>query len=385
MDPRITFAIVGCGGVARKHAQTLATQVPGARLAAVCDTNPARADEFASRFGVPAFHGITPMMRALGDSLHVVNVLTPSGYHAANVLELLDHGCKNVVVEKPMALTLEDAEEMIDKCGEAEARLFVVSQNRFNRPVQALHQALRAGRFGKLVSGTIRMRWCRPQRYYDESAWRGTWGLDGGVFANQAYHHLDLLTWLMGEADTLFAYTARQLANIECEDTGVAVLRFRNGAVGVIEATTATRPRDLEGSVSILGEHGAVVIGGFAADRLDTWEFAEPCPQDEVVRRDWALNPAGVQGYAHATYLGEVVRCVREDRPATVGGGDGLNCLRLIHGLYESSQAGSEIHLPTFVPSCSRLGKWKVDAGKAPATALARPHAASLLRPAAKK
>jgi UDP-N-acetyl-2-amino-2-deoxyglucuronate dehydrogenase len=361
LSDQIKFAIVGCGGIARKHADVLVNHVPGARLVAVCDKDPARVGKFAHEHRVEAYPSIRSLLKAKGDDIDVINILTPSGCHAENVLEAVAHGCRNVVVEKPMALVLDDAERMVDACDRAGTRLFVVAQNRYNRPIQAIRQAILAGRFGKIVAGTVRLRWCRKQAYYDESQWRGTWRMDGGVFANQAYHHVDLLSWLLGEVDSLFAYTARRLVSIEAEDTGVAALRFRDGALGILEATTATRPRDLEGSISILGEHGAVEIGGFAANKLKVWEFDSPDPSDEVTRQLLGENPANFPAYGHAAYLQEVVRCIREGRPPAVDGLEGVRCLRLIHAIYESAQAGSQIHVPTFTPRNSPLGSTRVD------------------------
>jgi len=368
MNGPVNFGIVGCGQISQKHADIIARRLPGARLVGVCDMNPERRAQMAAKYAVPAFASLEHMAATLGRQLHAVNVLTPSGYHADNVLEAVALGCKNIVVEKPMALTLEDAEEMIEACQRAGARLFVVAQNRCNRPVQALAQTLRAGRFGRLVEGTVRLRWCRKQSYYDASTWRGTWQLDGGVFANQAYHHIDLLTWLLGDVESVFAYTATQLADIEAEDTGTAVLRFRNGTLGIIEATTATRPRDLEGSISVLGEHGTVEIGGFSANKLKVWDFDPACAADEAVRHEQAENPANDPAYAHVAYLEEVVQCIRQNLPAMTDGRQGLKCLRLIHALYQSALTRSEIKLSSFRSSLSQLGKRPE---KRPRTALA--------------
>ena len=178
-----------------------------------------------------------------------------------------------------MALTLDDADAMIRACDAHGIKLFVVKQNRFNVPVVKLREALDAGRFGKLVMGTVRVRWCRHQDYYDQDAWRGTWALDGGVLSNQASHHVDLLEWMMGDVESVFAHGATALVDIETEDTAVVrAASSRNGALGVIEATTAARPRDLEGSISILGENGTVEIGGFAVNEMQTWNFTTERP-----------------------------------------------------------------------------------------------------------
>ena len=258
----IKFALIGCGRIAQRHAEILGTgKVPGARLAAVCDTVEARARAFGEKYAVPFFTDYHRMMHALGAETDVINIATPSGTHASICLDLAPYG-KDLVVEKPMALTLPDADAMINACDRAGVRLFVVKQNRYNVPVRKLREAVEASRFGKLVLGTVRVRWCRTQQYYDQDSWRGTWADDGGVFANQASHHVDLLQWMMGDVESVFARSATRLVDIEVEDTGVAVVKFSSGALGVIEATTAARPADLEGSISILGEHGTVEIDG---------------------------------------------------------------------------------------------------------------------------
>jgi len=298
--PDIKFALVGCGRIAKRHSELLGNrQIAGACLAAVCDTVPEKARAMGERFGVPYY---TDMREMMGKTqVDAVSVLTESGHHARNVIELAPYG-KHIVVEKPMALTLDDADGMIKACGEAGIKLFVVKQNRFNVPVAKLRQALEAGRFGKLVLGTVRVRWCREQAYYDQDKWRGTWALDGGVLANQASHHVDLLEWMMGEVEGVYAMSATALVKIETEDTAVVTVRFRSGALGVIEATTAARPKDLEGSISILGETGSVEIAGFAVNQMKTWNFRKPEPEDAEVMARYSVNPPDVYGFGHKAY-----------------------------------------------------------------------------------
>lgn len=223
----LKIALVGCGRISKRHAELLGNgQVEGAQLAAVCDIIEERAAGIAEHFNVPGFTDMHRMMRDV--DVDVVAVLTESGHHAAHVKELAAYG-KHIIVEKPMALTLDDADDMIRACERARVKLFVVKQNRFNVPVVKLREALERGRFGKLVLGTVRVRWCRTQAYYDQDAWRGTWALDGGVLTNQASHHVDLLEWMMGEVDSVLALSSTALVNIEAEDTAVVILRFRNG------------------------------------------------------------------------------------------------------------------------------------------------------------
>lgn len=353
MKSMLKFALVGCGRIAKRHSELLGhNQIAHARLAAVCDIVEARARSIGERFEVPWFTDMHGMMASA--DIDVVVVLTESGNHAKHVTELARYG-KHVVVEKPMALTLDDADAMIRACDESGIKLFVVKQNRFNVPVLKLREALEQGRFGKLVMGTVRVRWCRDQRYYDQDAWRGTWALDGGVLANQASHHVDLLEWMMGDVDSVFAKATTALVNIEAEDTAIAVLKFRNGALGVIEATTAVRPKDLEGSISVLGETGTVEIGGFAVNQMKTWNFASALPGDEDVMQKYSVNPPNVYGFGHQAYYEHVVDCLRRDRRHLVDGLEGRKSLELITAIYESVETGKEVPL-RFRPKLSRLG-----------------------------
>ncbi|HEY4176139.1 MAG TPA: Gfo/Idh/MocA family oxidoreductase [Kofleriaceae bacterium] len=350
----LRFGLVGCGRIAVRHAELLAKgQVAGASLGAVCDSVPERARAFGDKYGVPAFTDMHEMARA--SELDAFSVLTPSGLHAKHVIDLAVHG-KHIVVEKPMALTLDDADAMIAACDRNRVKLFVVKQNRFNLPVVKLREAVEAGRFGKLVMGTVRVRWCRTQQYYDQDPWRGTWALDGGVLSNQASHHVDLLEWMMGAVDSVYAKGMTALARIEAEDTAAVVLKFRNGALGIIEATTAARPKDLEGSLSILGERGAVEIGGFAVNEMKIWEFTERLDSDASVRADYSVNPPNVYGFGHLAYYDHVVNCITHNAQQLVDGLEGRKSLELITAIYESIETGREIAL-RFSPSRARLGQ----------------------------
>jgi UDP-N-acetyl-2-amino-2-deoxyglucuronate dehydrogenase len=350
----LRFALVGCGRIAKRHAELLGQkQIAGAELAAVCDLVETKARKLAAPYGAPAYTDMHEMMKR--ERVDVVVVLTESGRHAEHTVALAPYG-KHIVVEKPMALTLDDADAMIHACDRHNVRLFVVKQNRFNVPVVQLRRALEAGRFGRLVMGTVRVRWCRRQDYYDQDSWRGTWGLDGGVLTNQASHHVDLLEWMMGEVDSVFAKSTTALANIEAEDTAVVVLKFRSGALGMIEATTATRPKDLEGSLSILGEGGSVEIGGFAVNEIKVWQFEKPLASDEDVRTRYSVNPPNVYGFGHQAYYEHVVACLRDQQPQLVDGLEGRRSLELISAIYESIETGREVPL-RFVPSRCRLGQ----------------------------
>jgi UDP-N-acetyl-2-amino-2-deoxyglucuronate dehydrogenase len=349
---KLGFALIGCGSIAKKHAHSV-HRLEEARLEGFVDLDRSRAEKFSAEYGAPAFDSVEEMMRSVGDRIDVVSVLTPSGAHCGNVLDLVRYG-KALVVEKPLALRLDDADRMIEACDRHGVKLFVVHQNRYNPPVVAARRALERGRFGRLVMGTVRLRWTRDQAYYDSESWRGTWAHDGGVFMNQAAHHIDMLTWFLGPVNAVRSMAATRLVDIECEDTGVAVIQFHSGALGVLEATTATRPKDLEGSLSILGEKGSVVIGGFFMNELTTWNFAEPEPDDESVMERYGRNPKEF-AYNLGEYLREVIEAIQVKKAALVDGLEGRKSLELITALYESIETGADVQL-RFRPKLCRLG-----------------------------
>ena len=351
MTTPIRTALIGCGRIADRHVRLL-TSMPEFRLEAVSDVHPDKGQRIAAGHGVPVFTNYREMLDRVQPDL--VHVLTPSGSHAAIALECLDT-VENVLVEKPMALTLADADAMIDKADRLGRRLFVVKQNRYNLPVVKLRDALEAGRFGKLTLGAIRVRWCRRQDYYDQDGYRGTWAQDGGALTNQASHHIDMLQWMFGDVSEVFALTGRQLVEIEAEDTGVAVVRFRSGALGTIEATTAARPKDLEASISVLGEHGTVEIGGFALNEMKQWTFESPEEEDAEVLTTYRSNPPNVYGFGHHEYLAGVAKAIQGGTPPVIGGREGRKSLELIIAIYESAEGNAPVTFP-FTPAKCRLG-----------------------------
>jgi predicted dehydrogenase len=351
--PKLKTALLGCGRIGERHARILASSAQ-AELVGVADVEPAKAKAYASRHGGRTYRSLEELLAAERPDL--IAVCTPSGLHAEDVLAAARAGVPNIVVEKPMALTLAAADAMIAGCEESGTRLFVVKQNRYNLPIQKLRRALEAGRFGKLVLGAVRVRWCRRQDYYDQASWRGTWAMDGGVFSNQASHHVDMLVYMMGEVESVQAKSATRLVSIEAEDTGVAVLRFQSGALGVIEATTAARPVDLEGSISILGENGTVEVGGFAMNEMTVWKFADETPEDAEVLARYRTNPPDVYGFGHHEFYRDVFEAIRTNGRPVVDGREGRRSLEVITAIYESIETGREVRLP-FTPAHSRLGK----------------------------
>ncbi len=349
----LNFVLVGCGRIAKRHSDLLGNhQIAGAKLLAVCDTKEEKAREIGNKYSVPYYKNMHDMMKK--EDVDVIVILTPSGMHAAHTIELAEYK-KDIIVEKPMALTLDDADHMIRACDNHGCRLFVIKQNRFNVPVVKLREAIEAHRFGKMVMGTVRVRWCREQAYYDQDDWRGTWAMDGGVLANQASHHIDMLEWMMGDVESVFARSTTALVAIEAEDTAIVSLKFANGALGIIEATTATRPDNLEGSISILGEKGSVEIGGFAVNEMKVWRFSEATSDDESILDRFSVNPPNVYGFGHQAYYDHVIDCINNNTAMLVDGLVGRKSLELITAIYESIETRKEVFLK-FKPERCRLG-----------------------------
>jgi predicted dehydrogenase len=352
----LNFALIGCGKIAKRHSDLLGlNQIKGARLVSVCDMVEDNAKKIADQFSIPYFTNMHEMMSSSEVNIDVIVVLTASGNHAKDVNELSQYG-KHIIVEKPMSLTLSDADEMIRACDKANIRLFVIKQNRFNVPIMKLREAIDNGRFGKLVLGTVRVRWSRSQDYYDQNPWRGTWAMDGGVLTNQASHHIDLLEWMFGDIESVFAMSSTALVDIEAEDTAVVNIRFKNGALGIIEATTAVRPIDLEGSLSVFGEGGSVIVGGFSANEMDTWNFVNEIPDDKNIMEKFSKNPPNKYGYGHQAYYDHVVDCINNNKQHLIDGLEGRKSLELINAIYESIETGKKVDL-RFVPKYCKLGQ----------------------------
>ena len=349
----IKFALVGCGRISKKHSELLGkNQIKDGTLVSVCDIDIKKAELLGKQFNIPYYKDYHEMMQT--ENIDVVVVLTPSGLHAKHTIDLSKYK-KHIIVEKPIALTLEDADMMIKACYENSIKLFIIKQNRYNLPVQQLKKALDTNRFGKLVLGTVRVRWCRTQEYYDQASWRGTWRYDGGVLSNQASHHIDLLEWCMGEVESVFAKSTTSLVDIETEDTAIVTVKFKNGALGIIEATTAIRPKDLEGSISIMGETGSVEIAGFAVNEIKHWNFKEELVVDNDIDK-FSVNPPNIYGFGHKEYYDDVIKSLKNNTKVMIDGLEGKKSLKLIIAIYESIETGKEVFLKYNTNKC-KLGK----------------------------
>jgi len=335
------LALVGCGRISRNHFEAL-RKIDGLTLTAVCDIVPERANAAAQQEGVAAFTAYEDLLQQV--DFDVVSVCTPSGLHSVQGAMAARAG-KHVITEKPMSITLGQADELVRACDEAGVFLFVVKQNRLNPPIQLLRRAVDKGRFGRIFIANTTVRWQRPQEYYDAAPWRGTWEFDGGAIMNQASHYVDLIQWLVGPVESVMAKTATQARRIEAEDSGVALLKFRSGALGVIEVNVLTYPRNLEGSITILGEKGSVKIGGTAVNRVEHWQFADYDDDDKLV--DAAnTNPPNVYGFGHEGYYRNVLSVLRGEAQPQTDGRAGRKSLELILGIYESAKIGREVPIP---------------------------------------
>lgn len=335
----LRFAIVGCGHISKKHAAGIEV-VENAELVAVCDTDQQRMDAFL-RDGVK---GYTRYQELLADpKVDVVNICLPTGLHADFTIQAAEAG-KHVIVEKPMALSLDDADRMIEACQKNGVKLAVVHPNRFRPAVLKLRERLEAGAFGKLGHANATVRWNRNDAYFAQAPWRGTKSMDGGVLMNQAIHNMDLLLWMMGDVEEVTTYHATRIRKIETEDTSVSVLRFKNGALGVLEAAITLYPKNLEETLSIFGETGTAVIGGPTANWIKTWRFADLT--DEEAERDIQeveKDPYGLPG--HQWIIQDMVDAVVEGREPIVSGKEGRHVLQLVLACQQSAEKQKPIRL----------------------------------------
>ena len=341
-DRKIRFALLGCGRIAQNHFAAIAQHAEQCELIGVCDIDPGRLAEAAARTGAHAYPTLAAMLA--GCDADAVIVCTPSGLHAEHAIQIADAG-RHVVTEKPMATRWDDGKRMVAACDRAGVRLFVVKQNRRNATLQLLKRAVEKNRFGRIYMVNLNVFWTRPDSYYNSAKWRGTWEYDGGAFMNQASHYVDLIDWLIGPVESLQAYTATLARNIEVEDTGVLSIRWRNGALGSMNVTMLTYPRNLEGSITILGEHGSVRIGGVAVNEVQQWEFAKADPDDAEVEHA-SYQTSSVYGFGHPLYYANVIDTLRGEAEAETDGREGLKSLEVLVAAYMSARDGRRVALP---------------------------------------
>jgi UDP-N-acetyl-2-amino-2-deoxyglucuronate dehydrogenase len=342
LDRKIRFALVGCGRIAANHFGAIAQHADRCELVGVCDINSEALSAAALATGARPYRNLADMLARSDADAYII--ATPSGLHPEQAIQIAAAG-RHVITEKPMATRWEDGKRMVAACDAAGVRMFVVKQNRRNATLQLLKSAVDKKRFGRIYMVNLNVFWTRPDAYYNSAKWRGTWEYDGGAFMNQASHYVDLIDWIVGPVESLQAYTATLARDIEVEDTGVISLRWRNGALGSMNVTMLTYPRNLEGSITILGESGSVRIGGVAVNEVQQWEFATP-HEDDLLVREASYATTSVYGFGHPLYYDNVIKVLRGEAEPETDGREGLKSLEILVAAYMSARDGKRVALP---------------------------------------
>ena len=338
---KIRIAVVGCGRISRNHFDSILQHKSSIELISICETDSQKLSEHKQKYKVNGYSDLKDMLEI--EELDLVAICTPSGIHASQAVLCANYGV-NVVSEKPMATRWEDGIRMVKACEDAGVRLFVVKQNRFNHTLKLLKKAIDEGRFGRINMVHINVFWNRPQEYYDQADWRGTWEFDGGAFMNQASHYVDLLDWLIGPIDKIQAMTSTT-RNIEVEDTGVMNIKWRSGILGSMSVTMLTYKKNLEGSITILGEKGTVKVGGVAVNDIQHWEFEDQKDYDDKIN-DASYSTSSVYGFGHPLYYENVLEVLQGKIKPETDGREGLKSLEVLIAAYQSAASGKTISLP---------------------------------------
>lgn len=339
---KIRIAIVGCGRISGNHFGAAEKHGDDLEVVSVCDSDSKRLDEAVKRTGAAGYLHYQELLEQ--SNADAIVLATPSGLHPLQTIQAAEAG-KHVITEKPMATRWQDALDMVQACDNAGVRLFVVKQNRRNATLQLLRKAIDKKRFGRIYMVNVNVFWTRPQEYYDQDAWRGTWEFDGGALMNQASHYVDLLDWLIGPVESVQAYTATLARDIQVEDTAVMSIRWRSGALGAMSVTMLTYPKNLEGSITIIGENGTARVGGVAVNEILVWDFAEKAQEDdEIVNASYETN--SVYGFGHPLYYTNVIETLRGNAEPETDGREGLRSMELLIASYLSARDGRRISLP---------------------------------------
>ncbi len=342
------YALIGCGRISTNHIKAAVNNK--LEIAAVCDVLPEKMEELLAKHGLEKDESIKRytdyklMIEEIKPTL--VSIATESGPHAEIALYCIDKGI-NVIIEKPMAMNMADADEIIRRSKEKNVKVCACHQNRFNIAVQKTRKALESGRFGRLSHGSIHVRWNRNRNYYDQAKWRGTWAQDGGCLMNQCIHGIDLLRWMFGnEVEEVYGATRQQFHDyLEAEDVGMAVVKFKNGAVATIEGTTNVYPKNLEETLYIFGEKGTVKIGGTSTNNIDVWDFADESDADQE-NKGLKEATSNVYGNGHTSLFADVIDAIENDRQPYVDAVAGRNALEMILAVYKSQKTGQPVKLP---------------------------------------
>ena len=356
------YALIGCGRIATNHVTAAVNN--NLEIFAVCDIVPEKMEAILKKHGLVDDKSIkryTDYKKMIEENeLELVSIATESGKHASIALDVIDAGI-NVIIEKPMAMNIADAEEIIKRADEKNVKVSACHQNRFNVAIQEVRKAIEGDRFGKLSHASINVRWNRNKGYYDQAPWRGTWEEDGGCLMNQCIHGIDLLRWMMGdEVVEVYGATRQQFHDyLEAEDVGVAVVKFKNGAVGTIEGTTNVYPQNLEETLYIFGENGTVKVGGKSTNTIDVWDFKDETAEDQK-NKGLEEETSNVYGNGHTSLFADVIEAIKEDRTPYVDGVAGRNALEMVLAIYKSQKEGVPVRLPlTDFASTDMRGEFK--------------------------
>ncbi len=347
------YSLIGCGRISPNH--IAAAKANHLEFVGICDINPTNMHDKILKFELDPIHTYTNYLEMLEkEKPDLVAICTESGKHAAIALDCIDAGC-NVIVEKPIALSLKDADEIIRRGHEKGVKVCANHQNRFNKSIQKIRDAVDKGRFGKMFYGAAHIRWCRDWEYYSRADWRGTWEQDGGALMNQCIHNADLLRWMLGnEIDTVMGMTDKLNHDyIEAEDLGIALIKFKNGSYGILEGTTDIYPKNLEETLYLFGEKGTIKAGGTSVNRIEEWRFSDQLDEPEEVMRQFHENPPNVYGFGHTPLYKDVVEAIELNREPYVTAEDGRRALELVLAIYKSSAEGLPVKLP--LADCSTL------------------------------
>lgn len=344
------YALIGCGRISFNHIQ--AAQNNNLDIIAVCDIVPEHMLKFDLPASVKKYTDYKELLEK--EKPELVAIATESGIHASVAADCINAGC-NVIIEKPIALSLSDADYVISLAKEKGVLICISHQNRFNKSIRYIRSAIESGRFGRLFHAAAHIRWNREKNYYAQSSWRGTWEQDGGALMNQCIHDIDMLRWMMGnEIDEVFAYTDNlNHAFIETEDLGLALIKFTNGSYGTVEGTTNVYPVNLEETLYIFGEKATVKAGGKSLNTIEEWRFADGVDNPEKVMRDCHEMPPNVYGYGHTPLYADMVDAIITKREPYVTGEDGRRALELVLAIYKSAYEGKPVKLP--LENCSIL------------------------------
>lgn len=342
------YALIGCGRIATNHMKAAVNNE--LEIAAVCDVLPEKMEALLAKHElendetIKRFTDYKEMIAEVKPEL--VSIATESGIHAEIALYCIDNGV-NLIIEKPMAMSIADADEIIKRSEEKGVVVSACHQNRFNVAIQELRKAVEAGRFGKLSHGSIHVRWNRNQGYYDQAPWRGTWAEDGGALMNQCIHGIDLLRWMMGdEIEEIYGVTRQQFHDyLEAEDVGMAVIKFKNGAIGTIEGTTNVYPKNLEETLYIFGENGTVKIGGTSTNNIDVWDFADETEEDQA-NKGLEEQTSNVYGNGHTSLFADVMDAIKTGRKPYIDAVAGRNALEVVLSIYKSQKTGQPVKYP---------------------------------------